>query len=274
MAQSVLKLRSAAAALRAEADPLQQQLQRLDAAVERLDVATAERDRLLEEHDRMVAESICHRLGRPAMDPRLNLVEIDLRKAAGEARAALMVRPDVEEQLAALNGRLTQLEQQLEEQVWLDVPAAAAHLFAAAEASRREYERALARIDSVAAHAHQQAHIQQDGAPPQMHPAYRCWQRLQQMTASLTAALGGGTVRDFATGPELVREVSEGRGELGDISRWQPPRQGAEDGSRHINRGPVEPAPPPVENWPNPATDPDGAWWRMHPQPPADELLP
>jgi len=41
-----------------------------------------------------------------------------------------------------------------------------------------------------------------------------------------------------------------------------------EDGSQHINRGPVEEAQPvPRDWWPNPALDPDEAWRHFHPNP-------
>jgi hypothetical protein len=130
-------LRDAISALRAEAEPLQQQLQAIDEAVSRLDAATAERDRLLEAHDRRVAESIVHRQPPPYMDPAVNLAEIDLRKASGECRAALMVRPKIEGQLAAINPRLAALGEMLDEQTWLSVPSAASHLFHVADAARR-----------------------------------------------------------------------------------------------------------------------------------------
>jgi hypothetical protein len=117
------RLRSAAAALQTEAEAARLQLQRLDAAIERLDAATALRDRVLEEHDRAVADAIVHRRGGPAINPALNLAEIDLRKASGEARATLMVRPRCAEVLRVLDS-MSDLE-------------LAAHMFPEAERGAR-----------------------------------------------------------------------------------------------------------------------------------------
>ena len=42
----------------------------------------------------------------------------------------------------------------------------------------------------------------------------------------------------------------------------------AEDGSRFINRGvDISNEPPSLPGWPNPAIDPDGAWWHFNPNP-------
>jgi hypothetical protein len=73
----------------------------------------------------------------------------------------------------------------------------------------------------VASYAFEQAHQgAQNGAPPESTPAFRCWLRFGAMVSNLTANLGAQAVRDFKTGPGLLKAVSEGRAELGDVSRF------------------------------------------------------
>ena len=62
----------------------------------------------------------------------MNLSELRLRQVAGEGRAAAKARPELVKQLQEYQIRLGHL-QQLEEEIWLAVPSAAAHLFHAAK---------------------------------------------------------------------------------------------------------------------------------------------
>jgi hypothetical protein len=239
--------------LQAAMVPLTERLARCDAALGRMDRALGLRDQLLTEHDRAVAGAIADGRSPPEMNPALNLAEIDLRKASGEARAAAMARGAIIEEIAALNAQLSDVGSQLEEQTWLAVPAAAAPLFAAAESAQVTLTACLAALDSVIGYAHEQAYQRaQNGAPPESTPAFRCWLRFRAMTANLTANLGANAVRDFKTGPELLKAISEGRAELGDVSRFEPRSQALPDGSIHINRA-QPPAEPVGAELPDPA---------------------
>jgi hypothetical protein len=265
MSDRMTALLAEGAELAARAEPIRQRLAALDEAISALDAARARRDELAAEHDRRVAQSIADRLGPPDMDPRLNLAEIALRKVADGARAALTLRPEVERQLSEINGQLAANQAEVDEQIWLDYPAAAHSLLAAAEASVREAAKALARVDSCRAAAHQHAHLQ-TGRDPQSTPAYRAYLQLSGMLDRLNTQ--PNAVRDFATGRQLLDEVRTGTAELGDISRWLPPRRAAIDGDAHINRGKPEPEPiAVVEAWVNPATDPTANMWRFNPSP-------
>jgi small-conductance mechanosensitive channel len=149
------KLRAAVARLRAEAAPLEAQLQRLDDVIQRADAAQAEHTRLSAEYEDETAQAIMHdREANPALLNKLNLAAIGLQKIHAEGRAVRSARPRVEAELVAINARMNQVAAEIEEQTWASLPAAAAHLFHAAEAARIEYERALGRLEGVADHAH------------------------------------------------------------------------------------------------------------------------
>jgi len=80
-------------------------------------------------------------------------------------------------------------------------------------------------------------------------------QRLGQVRAL------GSVQPDYQTGPELLRLVSEGKAQLGDISRWDPPPV-VGSGTPQVNlpvpgQPEVQPAAPFL---PNPATHPEEAW--------------
>jgi hypothetical protein len=122
-----------------------------------------------------------------------------------------------------------------EDATWLSVPSACAALFEQAERCRIDFERALARIDSVASFAHTVAHQRPNGAP-ENHPAHRVWMRLREMIGVLSAGLGANADRDFRTGPALVRAIEDGAAEFGDVSRFEPRSQALPDGSAHFNR--------------------------------------
>jgi hypothetical protein len=99
--------------------------------------------------------------------------------------------------------------------------------------------------------------------------------QLAAMTATLTAQLGSNAECDFRTGPALLQTIADGTAAYGDVSRWHPPSRALPDGSAHINRGAAEtPQPAALDPAPNPAVDPAGAWWRMHPQNPAQDPPP
>jgi hypothetical protein len=156
---------------------------------------------------------------------------------------------DTRRLLAVASGRLGQLQLQYEERCWLLLPNASAHLFAAAEASRREYEKSLARIDSVAMVCHEAAHRQTNGVDPRLTAPWRCYLTLSQIAETLTCALGSGAARDFATGPRLVDAVHAGVAKFGDVARWTPPSRAVPSGEGHFNRekplgAPVESEPP------------------------------
>jgi hypothetical protein len=224
--------------LEAEAAPLRERLARCDAAIEAADRAQQLRDRLLAQHDRTVADCIANGRHPPPMDPELDQAEIALRRVKSAERGALLARERIQEELAALNAQLSAVAAELDEATWASVPQACAAMFEQAERSRREFEGYLAAIDSVASYAHQQAHVARvNGGSPEQSPAFHCWGRLRQMVATLTGNLGANAIRDFRTGSELLRKISEGRAQFGDVSRWEPPSQAAADGSVHINRG-------------------------------------
>jgi hypothetical protein len=90
-----------------------------------------------------------------------------------------------------------------------------------------------------------------------MTAAYRAGISIAGMVQTLTRSVGANAVRDFATGAQLLNEVSEGRAALGDISRWCPPSTAMASGEPHINRGP---APEPPQH-PSLGIDP-GLFWR------------
>jgi hypothetical protein len=257
--------------LRAQIEPLELQLRRCDELVQRLDAATAERDAAMAEFDKAAADHQIFGSHADAPNPHeFNMREIALRQAQHLARAALKARPGIAGRLQTLRAQLDQLERQCDEATWLALPSAAAHLFSAAEAAQREYQKALCRIDSVAEFASQRGHLSANGGDWRGTPAGRAWQQLAGMVATLTSALGSNAVRDFTTGPALHDAIVDGTAQCGDISQWmpRPQRAGVEDGSKYINRGNPDAAPlGVVVQWPNPAVDPDGNMWRFHPNP-------
>jgi hypothetical protein len=71
------------------------------------------------------------------------------------------------ETIAALNGELSTVVLELEEQIWATFPSSAAHLFRAAEIARKDYEKTLNALNGLAAHAFGEARHRAE------HPAYR-----------------------------------------------------------------------------------------------------
>jgi hypothetical protein len=175
-------LRAKKAGLEADLTALAERLARCDSAIEAMDAALAERDQLLEEHDRAVADSIVHRKPAPEMNPRLNLSEIALRRASGEARAATRARAGIIDQQADINFQLSQVIGEFDEALWAAVPAACAALFGSAEEGQRQFEHHEAAIDGVARYALTLAHQQ---ANPERTPAYGCYLRLRAMVEIL-----------------------------------------------------------------------------------------
>jgi hypothetical protein len=208
------------AALDAEAAPLSERLQRCDEVLARLDEAQRLRDAALDRYDTATADSQIY--GRRVdVDPGpLNLAEIHLRQAQGEARAALKAKQEIIDHQVALNAQLSAIGADLEEQMWATADAATALEFEAAEAAQRQVAEKWARLDSIAQHAYQQAH-QGNGRDPHQHPAMRFFHRHKARVEVLTASLGLAT-RDFRTGPALLASIAENRAQLGDVSRWQP----------------------------------------------------
>jgi hypothetical protein len=248
------------AELEAEAGPLRERLARCDQAIAAMDEAQALRDTLLDQHDRLVADAIQYGRHPPEIDPGLNLAEIALRKASGEARAAAKARPGIVERLDAITAQQGQLAQQLEEQTWSDADAATAPLFERAEADTAALRCSLARIQSVSRHAYETAHTPRPGLEPTQHPAFRFWLRNEARLAMVRSL--GPVEPDYETGPQLLRAVSEGRALLGDVSRWTPASVALPDGTGHLNL-PVpgqEPGQPEGRQLLNPAEHPDEAW--------------
>jgi hypothetical protein len=238
MSTALPQLLAQRAQLEAQAEPLRERLARCDAAILAADKTLAVRDRLLQRHDRTVADCIANGRYAPPADPELDESEIQLRRAKSQERGALLARARVQEQLASLNGQLTELAAQIDEEIWLSVPAGASHLFAAAEAAMIEYEERLSALDGIARYAFEQAHQRaQNGAPPEATAAWRCYIRMGGLVTTLMERLGSSARRDFRSGPELLKSITEGKAELGDIARFEPPSMGAQDGSGNINRG-------------------------------------
>jgi hypothetical protein len=184
-----------------------------------MDRAQQCRDQLLEQHDRQTADAIVDGRPVPPMDPRVNLSELSLRRASGEARAAAKAREGVIDEIASLNSQLSTIAAELEEQIWATVPRAAAQMFEDVAELQRRRDRILAQIDSVAMHAHEVAHQQRGNGAPEQHPAYRAWAWFRSAVAALTTGAGDTVSRDFRTGPALVEAVSRGEATLGDVSR-------------------------------------------------------
>jgi hypothetical protein len=99
--------------LQAAAAPLTKRLHRCNAALEDDDKAQALRDRLMDQHERMVRDCLEYGRHAPPMDPELNIAEIQLRKASGEARAAAKARAGIIEELDAITAQFGQLGLQL-----------------------------------------------------------------------------------------------------------------------------------------------------------------
>jgi hypothetical protein len=119
-------------------------------------------------------------------------------------------------QLAVERARivLAPLQAEREDATWAAVPAAAASLFEQAERCRIDFERAIARIDSVANFARVVAHQSPNGAP-ENHPAFRVWERLRSMLGVLT---GSGRQR----GPRLRDRPGADPGHRGRLRRvWR-----------------------------------------------------
>ena len=95
------------------------------------------------------------------------------------------------------------------------LPSACAGLFAAADQARIAFERTLAAIDSVALTCREHAYQHANGRQPEMTAAYRAGISIAGMVQTLTRSVGANAVRDFATGAQLLNEVSEGRAALG-----------------------------------------------------------
>ena len=254
------------AQLQAQAKELSERLERCDCAIAVADKAQARRDGLMDQHDRSVADAIAYGHRPPDVDPALNLSEIALRKASGEARGALIARKRITDELQQINTELSLLAQQLEEATWSDADAATAPLFEAVEADTAALRRSLAKIQSVSRHAYEEAHAR-PGIEPQQTAAFRFWLRNEARLAQVRAL--GAIEPDYQTGPELLKAVCQGTAPLGDVSRWTPESTALPDGSGNINR-PVpeqETVPPAEPALHNPATHPDEAWWeRLGPQ--------
>jgi hypothetical protein len=122
--------------LQAEMQPLREQLNRVDEAISSADRALECRDRLLEQHDRTVAECIAAGRYAPPVDPALDDAELTLRRAKSTERGALLAREQIQRELAVIDGRLSDVQAQLDEETWAAVPSACSSLFAAAEAAR------------------------------------------------------------------------------------------------------------------------------------------
>jgi hypothetical protein len=228
------------AGLEVEAQPLQERLQRCDEVLARLDEAQRLRDAALDLYDAAIADNQIYER-RADIDPGpLNLAEIHLRQAQGEARAALKAKQEIVDHQAALNTQLSAVGAELEEEIWSTADAATALEFEAAEAAQRQVSEKWARLDSIAQHAYRQAH-QGNGRDPHQHPAMRFFHRHKARVEVLTASLGLAT-RDFRTGPALIESIAENRAQLGDVGRWNPPARALPSGKDHINRAPPEPA--------------------------------
>jgi hypothetical protein len=91
---------------------------------------------------------------RAAVDPTLDDAELTLRRAKSTERGALLAREQIQRELGVINGRLLDVQAQLEEETWLSVPSAAAHLFEAAEGAQVRLAECLSALDSVASHAY------------------------------------------------------------------------------------------------------------------------
>jgi hypothetical protein len=248
--------------LEAAAGPLRERLERCDAAIAAMDSAQQRRDALLEHHDRVVADAIAYGRQAPDVDPALNLSEIQLRKASGEARAAAKAREAIVAELDAITAQQGQLALDLDEATWADMDAATALLFESVERDTAALRRSLARIQSVSRYAYEQAHSQSNGREPTQHPAFRFWMRNEGRLGQVRAL--GAIEPDYDTGLQLLKAVCEGTAPLGDISRWTPASTALPDGSEHLNR----PAPgqevapqPPEPTFHNPSTHPEEAWW-------------
>jgi hypothetical protein len=239
------QLISRKATLETEVQPLQERLQRCEQAEARLDEAQRLRDAALDRYDATTADNQIY--GRASdIDPGpLNLAEIHLRQAQGEARAALKAKQEIIDQQAALNAQLSAIGVEIEEEIWTTADAATALEFEAAEAAQRQVAEKWARLDSIAQHAYRQAH-QGNGRDPHQHPAMRFFHRHKARVEVLTASLGLAT-RDFKTGPALFASIEAGTAQLGDISRWTPPSRALPESSLHINRGTPETATAPVD---------------------------
>jgi hypothetical protein len=267
MSDALVALLARKSELEAAAGPLRERLDRCDAAIRALDEAQQRRDTLLDAHDRATAHAIQYGAHPPDVDPALNLSEIALRKASGEARAAAKAREAIVAELDAITAQQGALALQLEEQTWADADAATAHLFEAVEADTAALRRSLARIQSVSRYAYEQAHSQSNGREPTQHPAFRFWMRNEARLGQVRAL--GAIEPDYDTGLALLQLVGAGTAPLGDISRWEPPSV-MPDGSQYLNRPEsgqeVAPQPPePVLH--NPANYPDAAWHERHPEP-------
>jgi hypothetical protein len=255
------------AQLQAQATELNERLERCQWAIAVADEAQQRRSALLDQHDRTVADAIAYGNRPPDVDPALNLAEIALRKASGEARGALRARERITDELQRIHVEQGALALQLEEQTWSDADAATAHLFEEAETDTAALRRSLARIQSVSRHAYEQAHSQSNGREPTQHPAFRFWLRNEARIAQVRAL--GAIEPDYETGPQLLADVAQGKAPLGDISRWTVESTALPDGSGHLNRPlpgqETVPAAEPALH--NPATHPDEAWWeRQGPQ--------
>ena len=140
------------------------------------------------------------------------------------------------------------------------MPSAAAHLFTAVEIAQVDLNVRLAALYGVISFAHEQAYRRANGAPPEGTAAFRCQMRLAEMVRALTDSARLHAVRDFATGPELLKAISDGVAEFGDIARFELPSRAPVDGSQHINR-PQAPAEPAERDQPDPGIsappDPD-----------------
>ena len=263
------------ARLEAAAAPLRERLAGCDAAIAALDSAQQRRDVLLEHDDRVVADAIAYGRHPPDVDPALNLSEIQLRKASGEARAAAKAREAIVAELDAITTQQGALALQLEEQTWAEMDGATALLFEAVETDTTALRRSLARIQSVSRYAYECAHRPSNGRDPVQHPAYRFWMRNEGRLGQVRSL--GAIEPDYDTGPALLQSVSAGTAPLGDISRWTPVNTAMPDGSQHLNRPEpgqeVAPQPPePVLH--NPAVDPEAAYWERQAPPWASPWLP
>jgi hypothetical protein len=227
-------------------DPLAQLRRAIAEAAAVRDAALAQYDALAEPGERLLTAIAEHRSKAAelasATDDELYAERLAeqaaLEREIAELRSTVDVSQfhDARRTLAEAGRCLGELQQRYEHECWASLPAASAHLFQAAEGSRREYERQLARLDSVAMVAHETAHRQINGVDPRLTPAWRAYLKLSEMAAILTGNLGLGAVRDFRTGPQLVDSIHAGQAIFGDVSRWQPPSRAPVDGSIHINR--------------------------------------